>query len=65
MGALLLLVGFAALAMTVLAGLLLAAALQNVSVGEYIASRDLCLALSSLRAAVAATSGVPVGMFRR
>ncbi|MEO8344640.1 MAG: hypothetical protein ABI607_02995 [Betaproteobacteria bacterium] len=35
-----LLVGFAALAMSVLAELLLAAALQDASVGQYIASRD-------------------------
>ena len=35
-----LLVGFAALAMSVLAELLLAAALQDLSVGQYIASRD-------------------------
>ena len=35
-----LLVGFAALAMSVLAELLLAASLQDVSVGQYIASRD-------------------------
>ncbi len=35
-----LIVGFAALAMSVLAELLLAAALQDVSVGQYIASRD-------------------------
>lgn len=35
-----LLVGFAALAMSVLAELLLAAALQDVSVAQYVASRD-------------------------
>jgi len=35
-----LLVGFAALAMSVLAELLLAAALQDLSVGQYLASRD-------------------------
>jgi hypothetical protein len=35
-----LIVGFAALALSVLAELLLAVALQNVSVGQYIASRD-------------------------
>jgi hypothetical protein len=35
-----LLVGFAALALAVLAELLLAAALQDVSVAQYIASRD-------------------------
>jgi len=34
-------VGFAALAMSVLAELLLAAALQDLSVGQYLASRDL------------------------